>query len=126
MFSSSGGFKLSNGAIRSPNVTWIERSRWNSLTKEQQETFAPIDPDFVIELMSKSDTLKIIQDKMQEYISCGVKLGWLINPEAKQVAIYKADGSVKLLDNPEFLSGGDLLPGLRVDVKKILKKPGSK
>lgn len=119
-FASGAGFKLSNGAIRSPNVTWIERSRWDNLTELERQGFAPIDPDLVIELMSASDSLRELQAKMQEYINCGVKLGWLINPDAKQVEIYKADGTKEVLDNPEVLSGGDLLPGLKVALRKIL------
>ena len=119
VFDSSTGFKLSNGATRSPDVSWIESSRWNSLTQEQQQGFAPIDPDFVIELMSRSDKLETTQAKMKEYISCGVKFGWLINPDAKQVEIYKADGSIDMLDNPQVVSGGDLLLGLEVNLKGI-------
>jgi Uma2 family endonuclease len=89
VFDSSGRFKLSNGAVRSPDVSWIEISRWNSLIREKQRKFAPIDPDFVIKLMSPTDELETKQQKMEEYIDFGVKLGWLINPDAQQVEIYR-------------------------------------
>ena len=87
VFDSSGGFKLSNNAVRSPDVSWIPISKWNSLSKEQRRKFAPIDPDFVLELMSPTDNLDDVQNKMKEYINCGVRLGWLINPDRRQVEI---------------------------------------
>ena len=83
VFDSSTGFQLSNTAIRSPDVSWINIKTWNSLSIEQQEKFAPIDPNFVLELMSPTDNLMEVQTKMNEYISCGVKLGWLIYPGNK-------------------------------------------
>ena len=119
VFDSSTGFKLSNGAIRSPDVSWVTLTKWNSLTKKQQRKFAPIDPDFVIELMSPTDDLDELQNKMQEYINCGVKLGWLINPDEKQVEIYRQQQEPEILNNPATLSGEDILPGLIVDLKDI-------
>ncbi|HHP7231721.1 MAG TPA: Uma2 family endonuclease [Xenococcaceae cyanobacterium] len=100
VFDSSTGFKLSNGAIRSPDVSWVTLAKWNSLTKQQQRKFAPIDPDFVIELMSPTDDLDELQRKMQEYRDCGVRLGWLINPDAKQVEIYRQPEEIEILKNP--------------------------
>jgi Uma2 family endonuclease len=126
-FDSSSGFKLSNGATRSPDVSWIELNRWNSLSDKQKRGFAPIDPDFVIELMSpicgavsfRTDNLEDLQKKMGEYISCGVKLGWLINPDEQKVEIYRIDRDKKVINNPSSLSGEDLLPGLTVDLLDI-------
>ena len=89
VFDSSGGFKLPNGADRSPDAAWLELSRWNSLTHQQQERFVPLCPDFVLELRSPSDSLKNIQDKMQEYLANGAKLGWLIYPKRQIVEIYR-------------------------------------
>jgi len=86
-FDSSTGFKLSNGATRSPDVSWIAVERWNSLSVQQKQGFAPIDPDFVIELLSPTDNLSTTQQKMMEYMDCGIKLGWLINPDEKEVAL---------------------------------------
>ena len=85
VFDSSTGFKLSNGATQSPDVSWIAIERWNSLSDKQKRGFAPIDPDFIIELISPTDDLSTTQQKMNEYMNCGVKLGWLINPDAKEV-----------------------------------------
>lgn len=119
IFDSSTGFRLSNGAIRSPDVSWIEISRWQAVPKEQQRRFAPIDPDLAIELMSPTDELNELQQKMEEYLNCGVKLGWLIAPDLKQVEVYRQGQSVELLDNPFNLSGEDILPGLVVDLTDV-------
>ena len=107
VFDSSTGFRLSNGAVRSPDVTWINLERWNELTLKQQTKFAPIDPDFVIELMSPTDDLTQLQQKMHEYMNCGVKLGWLINPEDREVEIYRHGQDREVLVNPQTLSGED-------------------
>ena len=135
-FDSSTGFKLSNGATRSPDVSWMKLESWQAIPKAQQRSFAPIDPDFasqrvvgvppivatdegVIELMSPTDDLDELRNKMNEYISCGVKLGWLICPDEKQVEIYRQGERKKTLDNPGSLSGEDILPGLTVDLTDI-------
>ena len=119
VFDSSTGFKLSNGATRSPDVSWVENAKWNSLTPSQQRKFAPIDPDFVIELMSPTDDLIELQQKMNEYIDCGVRLGWLINPDDKQVEIYRIGQNKEILNNPKALSGENVLPKLIVDLTDI-------
>lgn len=118
-FDSSTGFKLSNGATRSPDVSWIEITRWNSLTDKQKRGFAPIDPDFVIELMSPTDDLLVTQQKMTEYMNCDIKLGWLINPDEKQVEIYRQGQDQEILNNPSSLSGETVLPNLIVDLSDI-------
>ena len=120
VFDSSTGFTLSNGAVKSPDVSWIQLERWNELTQEQQDKFAPIDPDFVIELRSSSDKLEDLQQKMLEYNECGVKLGWLIDPQNKQVEIYRQGREKEVLDNPIILSGEDVCCGLTVDLTNIL------
>jgi Uma2 family endonuclease len=119
VFDSSTGFKLSNGATRSPDVSWIELARWNSLTAKQQRGFAPIDPDFVIELMSPTDELLELQHKMEEYISCGVRFGWLINPDERQVEIYRVGQDKEVLLRPISISGEHCLPGFTVDLAEI-------
>ncbi|MGF1539846.1 MAG: Uma2 family endonuclease [Pleurocapsa sp.] len=120
-FDSSTGFKLSNGATRSPDVSWISSSRWQAIPKELQRKFAPIDPDFVIELMSPTDDLTELQQKMIEYMNCGVRLGWLINPDDKQVEIYRNGQDKEVLDNPSSLSGESILPNLVVDLSEIFE-----
>ena len=120
VFDSSTGFKLSNGATRSPDVSWIRLGRWQAIPKAQQRKFAPIDPDFVIELMSPTDDLIELQQKMIEYMNCGVKLGWLINPDDKQVEVYRNGQDKEVLNNPSSLDGETLLPDLTVGLSDIL------
>ena len=119
VFDSSTGFRLSNNAVRSPDVSCIPNSTWNALTKEQRRKYLPVDPDFIIELMSPSDYLSDVQSKMREYISCGVRLGWLINPDAKKVEIYRQGQDTEVLDNPQTLSGEDIMSGLVVNLEEI-------
>jgi Uma2 family endonuclease len=118
-FDSSTAFKLPNGADRSPDVAWIKQERWDALTPEQKEKFPPIAPDFVLELMSPSDSQRDTQAKMQEYIENGVKLGWLINRKTRQVEIYRQGQEVEILDNPTTLSGEDILPGFVLDLQIV-------
>ncbi|MBW4447386.1 MAG: Uma2 family endonuclease [Spirirestis rafaelensis WJT71-NPBG6] len=119
-FDSSTGFTLPNGAKRSPDASWVKIERWNALTPEQQESFAPICPDFVVELRSRTDSLKELQDKMQEYIDNGAKLGLLIDRKNKRVEIYRPLKEVEILENPASLSGEDVLPGFVLDLTLIL------
>ena len=119
VFDSSTGYKLPSGANRSPDVSWIEKERWDNLTGEQRQKFIPLAPDFALELMSPSDYLVNVQAKMREYLDNGVKLGWLINAEAKQVEIYLLGQDVQLLKSPKTLSGNDILPGFILDLANI-------
>lgn len=118
-FDSSTGFTLPNGAKRSPDVSWIRRERWNALTDAQKNKFAPICPDFVVELRSKTDLLKDLQDKMQEYIENGAGLGWLIDAISKKIYVYRPGEAVETLDNPEKISGEPLLKNFELDLKEI-------
>lgn len=118
-FDSSTGFTLPNGAIRSPDASWIKLERWNTLTEEQKASFAPICPDFVIELRSASDTLKDLQNKMQEYISNGALLGWLIDRKNSTVSIYRPNQEPEILNAPETVSGNPELPGFILRMGKI-------
>ena len=120
VFDSSTGFKLSNDAVRSPDVSWIPLLKWNALSAEQKRKYLPVDPDFVLELMSPTDSLSNVQNKMNEYMNCGVKLGWLINPDDKQVEIYRIGKDTEIVDNPQTLSGENVMPNLIVDLSEIL------
>ncbi|PSB31417.1 Uma2 family endonuclease [Chlorogloea sp. CCALA 695] len=111
VFSSSTCFKLPDGSDRSPDAAWITKENWNRLTTEQQHKFPPICPDFVIELRSKSDAIAPLQQKMQEYINNGLRLGWLINPQDRQVEICTANQSKRVIDCPQQIDGADILPG---------------
>lgn len=119
VFDSSTGYKLPNGANRSPDVSWIASDRWHSLLLEQKQKFIPLAPDFALKLMSPSDYLVNIQAKMREYLDNGVKLSWLINPEAEQVEIYRPGRDVELLNSPPSISGKAILPGFVLDLTNI-------
>lgn len=119
VFDSSGGFELPNGATRAPDASWVQRSRLAHLSQEQKQKFLPVAPDFVIELRSPSDRLRYVQDKMQEYAENGVRLGWLIDPEQRQVHVYRSDGTVIVLDDPTTVSGDPVLPGFELDMQPI-------
>jgi Uma2 family endonuclease len=119
-FDSSAGFTLPNGAIRSPDASWIARDRWEALTLEQRAEFAPVCPDFVVELRSESDRRVKLRKKMREYIRQGASLGWLIDPVAGEVGIYRPGRPVETLERPATISGEDVLPGFVLDLRGIL------
>ena len=118
-FGSSTGFKLPNGCDRSPDASWIAKERWEILTPQQRAKFAPICPDFVIELMSPSDNLKVTQAKMQEYQDNGARLGWLINRKDREVEIYRIGKPKEILKAPISLSGEDVLPEFVLSLRDI-------
>jgi len=119
VFDATAGFRLPNGATRSPDAAWLLRSRWEALPLQQRRRFAPICPDFVVELRSPSDSLHFLQGKMQEYIDNGARLGWLIDALQRQVYLYRPGVPVERLDDPRTLSGDPVLPGLVLDLSRI-------
>ena len=118
-FDSSTLFKLPNGAKRSPDASWIKRSRLAVLTEEEKDKFLPLCPDFVIELRSTSDSLSELQAKMQEYSANGTELGWLIDPQGKQVFVYRADNSVEQLNDPQTVTGDPVLAGFVLNLNSV-------
>jgi Uma2 family endonuclease len=127
VFSSSTIFRLPNNGDRSPDAAWVSLERWSALTTEEQEKFPPICPDFVIELReaklsrreSRTDPLRPLQEKMQEYLNSGLRLGWLINPQDEQVEIYRPSREVEIVQFPVSLSGEDVLPGFVLNLPMI-------
>lgn len=119
VFDSSTLFTLPNGAKRSPDASWVKRERWEALTDAQQEGFAPVCPDFVVELRSRTDRLSDLQEKMQEYIDNGARLGWLIDPVEKRVHIYRPGQPVEVLNDPATVSGDPVLPGFVLNVREL-------
>jgi Uma2 family endonuclease len=119
VFDSSGGFSLPKGADRSPDAAWISNEKWNALTPDERKKFLPLCPDFAIELLSPSDSWLKGLAKMQEYQDNGCRLGWLIDPENKQVAIYRLDQPVEVLKAPPTLSGEDVLVGFTLNLENI-------
>jgi len=121
VFDSSTCFKLPNGGDRSPDVAWVEKSRWNALTPEQQRKFPPLCPDFALELVSPSDNPTTVRAKMQEYLDSGLRLGWLINPQDKQVEIYRPQQPPEILPAPATISGDSVLPGFTLQLSWLWK-----
>jgi Uma2 family endonuclease len=119
VFDSSTGFTLPNGADRSPDAAWVRSDRWQALTPEQQDQFVPLCPDFVVELMSPSDSLERTRQKMAEYLDNGAQLGWLINRKQRQIEVYRLGQTVEILSAPTTLSGGEVLPGFVLDLSLI-------
>lgn len=119
VFDSSTGFKLPNGATRSPDISWVSRDNWDALTPEQRRKFPPLCPDFVLELLSPSDEIEKTRLKMEEYQNNGCRLGWLIDPNTQQVEIYRQNQTVEILQSPLTLAGEDVLPGFVIYLTQI-------
>lgn len=120
VFGSSTGFTLPNGAVRSPTASWLKREKWDALTAEEQEVFAPVCPDFVVEFRTSNDDLKRLQNKMQEYLDNGARLGWLIDLETWLVEIYRPNHDVEILHLSTTLSGEDVLPGFVFSLEELM------
>ncbi|MFN6180303.1 MAG: Uma2 family endonuclease [Dolichospermum sp.] len=118
-FGSSGGFTLPNGAVRSPDAAWIKRTKWEIIPAEKRKKFAPICPEFIVELRSENDNLSTLKEKMQEYIDNGTQLAWLIDRKQRKVFIYRPNCGIEELDNPQTLTGEDILPGFVLDLSEI-------
>ncbi|MEH2244251.1 Uma2 family endonuclease [Nostoc sp.] len=118
-FDSSIGFKLSNGATRSPDASWVKMERWDALTPQQRKKYLPLCPDFAVELVSETDDVEDTQAKMLEYLANSLQLGWLINPKDKQVIIYRPNQAPEVLQFPTSLSGEDVLPGFILNLQPI-------
>lgn len=118
-FDSSTTFKLPNGAVRSPDASWIRRERYDALTDEEREKFSPVCPDFVIELRSRTDSLEELRAKMEEYMANGAQLGWLIDPTEKRLYVYRPRVQVETLDSPESVAGDPVLEGFVLDLREI-------
>ena len=119
VFNDLVGYLLPDGHIFSPSFSWIKKERFEDLSNEQKERLIHICPDFVIELRSESDNLNDLKNKMEEYIENGARLGWLIDPKRKEVSVYRANGEIEVLENPESVSGEDILKEFVLDLKEI-------
>jgi len=118
-YDSSTGFKLPNGAKRSPDASWILKERLENFSAKQLQRFLPLCPDFVLELSSPTDSLKDLQEKMDEYIENGARLGWLLNSKNKRILIYRPNEEIEVLKHPETISGAPVLEGFELDLREI-------
>lgn len=122
VFDSSAGFRLPNGAMRSPDAPWVELARLKKLSRPEKERFIPLCPDFVIEIASPSDKVSSLREKMKEYMECGLRLGWLILPAVSQVEVYSPAG-VETLNSPATINGDPVLPGFQLELASIWNPP---
>jgi Uma2 family endonuclease len=122
VFDSSTGFTLQNSAVRSPDVSWVSTSLWNSIEEKDKEKFAPVCPEFLIELMSESDQLRSMKRKMESYIENGCQLGWLINLSSEEVYIYRGNGEIQIVKGfkDKKLYGEEVLIGFELDLGALL------
>ena len=118
-FGPSTGYTLPNGAIRSPDVSWMRREKCDRISKDEKDRFAHVCPDFVVELRSASDRLPPLINKMDEYMENGASLGWLIDPKKRRVYVFKAGEEMVVLENPAVVSGDPLLPGFELQMEEI-------
>lgn len=120
-FDSSTGFKLPNGATYGPDAAWMPRAKWEALSAEEKEKFVPAVPEFIMELRSPSDSLLPIQEKIADFMACGCRLAWLIDPAKQQTTVYRADGSESVVLFEQVLTGEDVLPGFEVNLEELLQ-----
>lgn len=119
IFDSSAGFTLPNGAMRSPDVSWVRHDRLDALEDDPADEFVALCPDFVLELRSPSDSLRVLKNKMQEYIHNGARLGWLLDPKERQVHVYRTGKEPKILNDPKTVSGDPVLKGFVLEIEPI-------
>jgi Uma2 family endonuclease len=121
-FDSSAGFRLPNGALRSPDAAWVQHARLAKLSRREKERFIPLCPNFVMEVASPSDDVSSLREKMSEYVDCGLRLGWLILPATTQVEVYNPRG-VEVLNSPSIVSADPVLPGFNLELASIWNPP---
>jgi Uma2 family endonuclease len=119
VFESNTGFTLPDGSMRSPDAAWIERTRWDALSEEDQERYSPICPDFIIELRSQSDSLPELEEKMEQWIANGAKLAWLIDPERQVVAVYRPGDQPEVHHHPTSVQGSGPVAGFELVMDRI-------
>ena len=119
VFDSSTGFELPNEAIRSPDAAWVARTRLAQLTRSQKQKFIPLAPDFVVEIKSQTDSMRVLQAKMREFVATGTRLGWLIDPQERTVYVYRPHATVRRVDGPATLAGEPVLPGFTLDLRPV-------
>ncbi len=119
VFGSSAGFRLPNGAVRAPDVAWVRKDRLEALSPQEREGFLPLCPDLVVEIRSPTDSLPDLQAKMEEYLSCGAQLGWLVDPFDRRVHVYRPGRPSEVLESPDTLPADPVLPGFTLDLRRV-------
>jgi Uma2 family endonuclease len=123
VFDSSTGFRLPDGSVLSPDAAALRLERWQELSAEQRRGFPPLCPDLVVELVGASDDgprgAEALRRKLAAYLANGAQLGWLLFPEQRAVEIWRPGGEPQRIESAEVLEGGDVLPGLRLELEEI-------
>jgi len=123
-FDSSTGFALPNGAVRSPDAAWVLRERYTTPSGPERSGFAPVCPNFVVELRSPTDARGPLEAKLAEYMANGARLGWLIDPETRQVSVFRPGREIEILGAPGRITGDPELRGLVVELGEVWETPG--
>jgi Uma2 family endonuclease len=118
-FSSNGGFTLPDGSVRSPDASWVSDARWNALSKQDQRRYAPICPEFLIEVLSENDSRAALEEKMERWIGSGAQLAWMIDPFARAVSVYRPGAPVYVLQEPDLVEADTVVPGLKLSMAKL-------
>ncbi len=118
-FDSNGGFTLPDGSMRAADAAWVERKRWDALSERDQARYAPLCPDFVIELRSPSDLLSDLEAKMKQWIANGAQVAWLINPEQKTVVIFRPGDEPEVLSLPSSVQGTGVVAGFELVMARV-------
>jgi len=119
VFGSSAGFTLPDGSMRAADSHWVSWGRWNALTPEDQKRFAPICPEFVIEVRSEKDRLKPLQEKMLMWLANGAELAWLVDPSRKAVEIYRSGREVEVVEGASAVEGEGPVAGFVLELGRI-------
>ena len=119
-YSQTVQFQLPSGALYMPDAAWITQERHDALRAGEYTSTVPGAPDFVVEVRSRTDNVAATLAKMQEWMDGGTRLGWFIDPYERRVYVYRPDQPAEILDNPETLSGEDLLPGFVLQVRRLV------
>jgi Uma2 family endonuclease len=121
-FSSNGGFTLPDSAMRSPDASWIDQARWEQLSDAEQKRYAPLCPDFLVEILSESDSRAKLEEKMEMWISNGARMAWMIDPLAAEILIYRPGKEIERLVRPEWVEADEVVPGFRLETSRLWPK----
>ncbi len=116
---SNGGYTLQNGAMRAPDVGFVSNERLENITNDERKKFSKVCPDFVIELISESDSINYTKEKMEEWMENGCRLGWLIDSKNRKTFIYRKNGERIIQSFEHELSGENVLEGLLIKLSEL-------
>jgi len=121
-FSSNAGFTMQDKSVRSPDASWIAQARWDAIPDADREGYAPACPDFLVEILSKSDSRPTLEEKMEMWIANGAQLAWMIDPFAAEVLVYRSGQTAERLARPEWVEADAVVPGFRLEMARLWAK----